>query len=46
MRGSTPPRHISVDVSGRSELRLLVVEVDDFGLDHGNWADVRLRCDE
>ncbi len=46
MYGSTPPRQISVDVSGRSELRLLVAEVEDFGLDHGNWADARLRCDE
>jgi alpha-galactosidase len=46
MYGSTPPRHISVDVSGRSELRLLVAEVEDFGLDHGNWADARLLCDD
>ena len=45
MTGATPPRTISVDVSGRSEMRLLVGEVDDFGLDHGNWADAQLVCD-
>jgi alpha-galactosidase len=44
MYGSTPPRSIAVDVSGRSELRLLVTEVEDFGQDHGNWADARLLC--
>jgi alpha-galactosidase len=42
--GSTPPRHIDVDVTGRTELRLFVGEVDTFGLDHGNWADARLTC--
>lgn len=44
--GATEPRPISVDVSGRNEMRLFVGEVDDFGLDHGNWADALLVCDE
>jgi alpha-galactosidase len=44
--GTTPPRHITVDVSGRTELRLFVGEVDDFGLDHADWADARLTCAE
>jgi hypothetical protein len=46
MYGDTPPRHISVDVSGRSELRLLVTELEHFGLDHADWADARLLCDD
>jgi hypothetical protein len=44
MYGNTPPRHIDVDVTGRSEIRLLVGEVEDFGLDHGDWADAQLTC--
>jgi alpha-galactosidase len=44
--GQSPPRRISVDISGKNELRLLVAEVDDFGLDHGDWADAQLVCDE
>ncbi len=43
---STPSRRIDVDVTGRSEVRLWVGQVDDFGQDHANWADARLRCDE
>lgn len=43
---STPPRPISLDVTGRSEVRLWVGQVDGFGQDHGNWADARLRCAE
>ncbi len=46
MHGSTPPQSISVDVSGRSELRLVVGEIEDYGQDHGDWADARLRCDD
>ena len=44
--GTTPPRHIEVDVTGRTELRLFVGEVDDFGLDHADWADARLTCND
>jgi alpha-galactosidase len=46
MYGNTPPRHIDVDVTGKSELRLLVGEVEDFGLDHGDWADAQLTCND
>jgi alpha-galactosidase len=46
MTGATPSRRIHVDVTGRSELRLLVGEVDDYTLDRGDWADARLLCDE
>lgn len=45
MYGSTPPQSISVDLSGKSELRLWVGELDDIGHDHADWADARLRCD-
>ena len=42
--GTTPPRHIAVDVTGRTELRLFVGEVDAIALDHADWADARLTC--
>lgn len=44
--GSTPAQHISVNISGRSEVRLWVGEVEDTRQDHANWAEARLRCDE
>jgi alpha-galactosidase len=44
--GSTEPQSLSVDVSGRSEVRLWVGQVDDIDQDHADWADARLRCDE
>lgn len=46
MYRSTPSQRMSVDVTGRSEVRLWVGQVDEFGQDHANWADARLRCDE
>ena len=46
MTGSTPPRAISIDVSGKNEMRLVVGEVEDFGQDHGNWANARVVCSE
>jgi len=45
MLRATPPRHIDLDVSGRTEIRLFVGEVDDIGQDHADWADARLTCD-
>jgi len=44
MISATPPRPISVDVSGRSELRLVVGENQDFTDDHAAWADARISC--
>jgi alpha-galactosidase len=44
--GGAPAQRVSVDVSGRSELRLWVGEVDDTLQDHADWADARLRCDD
>lgn len=43
--GNAPPRHIELDVTNRSELRLFVGEVENIGLDHADWADARLSCD-
>jgi alpha-galactosidase len=45
MLRSTPPRHIDLDVSGLTEIRLFVGEVEDIGQDHADWADARLSCD-
>jgi len=44
--GTTAPQTLSVDLSGRSEMRLWVGQVDDIEQDHADWADARLRCDE
>ncbi|MEP7049827.1 MAG: NPCBM/NEW2 domain-containing protein [Pseudomonadota bacterium] len=45
MLRATPPRHIDLDVSGVTELRLFVGEVEDVGQDHADWADARLSCE-
>jgi alpha-galactosidase len=43
--GTTPPRTVSVDVTGRWDLRLFVsVGGDDFTLDHAVWAAARVEC--
>jgi len=44
--GSTPPRHIEIDVSGRGEMRLFVGQIEDYGMDHADWADAHLVCTE
>jgi alpha-galactosidase len=44
--GGSPAQHINVDVSGRSELRLWVGEVDDIAQDHADWADARIHCND
>ncbi len=46
MLGSAAPRHVDVDVGGRSEIRLFVSQVEDYGMDHADWADARLLCSE
>jgi alpha-galactosidase len=46
LTGESPLREVSVDVSGRRELRLFVgIGGDTDGLDHGVWAGARLECD-
>lgn len=44
--GTAAPRHIDVDLTGRNEIRLFVGEVEDYGMDHADWADARLLCTE
>jgi glucose/arabinose dehydrogenase len=46
LTGSMPGQPVSVDITGRSELRLLVTNGGDgYGQDHADWADARLSCD-
>ncbi len=43
MYGNTAAREVSVNVSGRSELRLVVTDAGDgIHFDHANWAEARL----
>jgi alpha-galactosidase len=44
--GSAAPRHIDVDVTAHTEIRLFVGQVEDYGMDHADWADARLLCTE
>lgn len=44
MRGDTPAQQVEVNVSGVSELKLIVTEASDGShYDHANWADARLE---
>lgn len=46
LTGSSPVRAVSVDVTGRRELRLFVgIGGDEYGFDHALWAGARLECD-
>lgn len=42
--GATGARSVSVDVTGRSTLALVVTNVDGNSLDHADWADAKLSC--
>jgi alpha-galactosidase len=45
LTGASPPETLSIDVSGRRELRLFVgVGGNGFDLDHAVWADAVLDC--
>jgi hypothetical protein len=44
MTGASPTKRVSVDTTGRSELRLVVTDAGDgIGSDHGDWAAARLE---
>jgi hypothetical protein len=46
LNGTSPPREVALDVTGRRELRLFVgVGGDTNALDHAVWAGARLECD-
>lgn len=42
MTGNTATKHVDVDVSGRNELRLLVLANGSNVWDHADWADARV----
>jgi alpha-galactosidase len=45
LTGESAARAVSVDLTGRSDLRLLVtLGGDQYYLDHASWADARLSC--
>jgi alpha-galactosidase len=45
MTGSSPPKRVDVDVTGKRDLRLFLgVGGDDFVFDHTDWAGARLIC--
>jgi glucose/arabinose dehydrogenase len=45
MRGDTATKDVAIDISGRSELRLLVTNGgDNSNADHADWADAQMSC--
>jgi len=45
MTGATPTKTISVDVTGRSDLRLYVDPgFDNYDYDHADWAEAQVTC--
>jgi alpha-galactosidase len=47
LTGSTPPRRVDVDLTGKRDLRLFVgVGGDNYEFDHADWAGARLTCRE
>jgi alpha-galactosidase len=47
MTGTSPPKRVDVNLTGRRELRLFVgIAGDAYGLDHADWANALLTCDD
>ncbi len=45
MTGTTATKSLSVDLTGKNELRLIVTDGGDgIGADHGDWANARITC--
>ncbi len=44
MTGTSPTQTLTVDLTGRSQLRLIVDPNGPGWHDHGDWADARLTC--
>src|SRR4029077_5471538 len=45
MTGSTPVQPINVNLTGKSELQLVLTDSGDGrASDHGDWADARITC--
>lgn len=43
MRAATPPRRVSLDVTGAEVLKLVVTNARDTAFDHASWADARIE---
>jgi alpha-galactosidase len=47
MTGTSPPKRVDVNLTGRREMRLFVgIAGDAYGLDHADWANALLTCDD
>jgi alpha-galactosidase len=47
MTGTSPPKRVDVNLTGRRELRLFVgIAGDAYGFDHADWANALLTCDD
>ena len=44
LTGTSATASVSVDVSGRAQLRLVVLAGADINSDHADWADAKLVC--
>jgi glucose/arabinose dehydrogenase len=45
MRGDTATKDVAIDISGRSQLQLLVTNGgDNWDYDHADWADAQVYC--
>ena len=45
MTGSTQSKNVFVNITGRTELALLINDAGDgVGFDHGDWADAQVSC--
>src|SRR5262249_53812030 len=42
MTGNSPTKHVDVDVTGRTDLHLVVLKNGTNAYDHADWADARL----
>lgn len=46
LKGGNPPVPLELDISGVKELGLVVDRADNFTLDHADWADAQVNCDQ
>jgi alpha-galactosidase len=44
MTGSDPAENVSLNISNKTSLRLVVTDAGDINSDHADWADARLIC--
>ena len=44
MTGASPTQTLTVDLTGRSQLRLVIDPNGVTHYDHADWADARLTC--